>query len=174
MLSDPSQTNLSQFLRRIRAHQLFHQGNFQRPRTVDDYVREERLPEVEEQKTIFTELLKQRRPLKPDRRDQRVRVSISVTHVCRRKRQSNRSDARLWCRSSEHSMCPLGSTILEFEMFPSTKVRVRRYEPTSRPSSSERNNEQMCRTGLTRSGTSFSAWTSFHPTMTSAPITWKL
>lgn len=71
----------SEFLRKIRMHELYRRifdQYMERPFTFDDFVREERLPEKEEG-SFLAELLKQRRPLKPERNMRPKSVVLSPT-----------------------------------------------------------------------------------------------
>ncbi|KAJ3050351.1 Coiled-coil and C2 domain-containing protein 2A [Rhizophlyctis rosea] len=57
------------FLKRIRSHQLLSLARHSRPPHVDDYVREERLPDTPQREWMFLNVLKPRRPLRPHRVD---------------------------------------------------------------------------------------------------------
>ena len=57
------------FLKRIRSHQLLSLARHSRPPHVNDYVREEQLPDYPQREWLFLNVLKPRRPLKPHRVD---------------------------------------------------------------------------------------------------------
>lgn len=69
---------MSDFLKKIRTHDLYkiiQNQHLQKPLTFDDFVREEKLAEEQEESFIF-DLIKQRRPLKPTRKPRTVSTSL--------------------------------------------------------------------------------------------------
>ncbi|KAJ3083127.1 Coiled-coil and C2 domain-containing protein 2A, partial [Quaeritorhiza haematococci] len=69
------------FLKQIRAHQLFQQARRSRPKHVEDFVREERLPGVTDpQRSLFGAMFGFRRPLRPTRAD-RTGLGTSTSGV---------------------------------------------------------------------------------------------
>ncbi|KAI9202742.1 uncharacterized protein BJ171DRAFT_626486 [Polychytrium aggregatum] len=72
----------SKFMKRIRAHQLFHNARVNRPKRVEDFVREERLTEADPQAVFTLQFLKPFRPLKPKRLD-RISMAVSQPETCK-------------------------------------------------------------------------------------------
>ena len=60
------------FIKRIRTHELLNQARLAVPPTVDNFVREERIPEVVEQKSFLDILFPQYRPLHPARTERKT------------------------------------------------------------------------------------------------------
>ena len=60
------------FVKRIRTHELLNQARLAVPPHVDNFVREERIPEVVEQKSVFDMLFPQYRPLHPIRTERKA------------------------------------------------------------------------------------------------------
>lgn len=60
------------FLKRIRTHELLNQAKLAVPLHVDNFVREERIPEAVEQRSFFDILLPQYRPLHPTRMERKT------------------------------------------------------------------------------------------------------
>ncbi|KAJ3279724.1 Coiled-coil and C2 domain-containing protein 2A [Borealophlyctis nickersoniae] len=71
------------FLKRIRSHQLLSRARLSRPPRVDDYVREERLPETQPRQFLFFNLVRPRRPLKPYRTDRAAAMPTAHPGSCR-------------------------------------------------------------------------------------------
>lgn len=74
-LPSPTRDTSSSFLRRIRQHELYNiiqKQEMLRSRTFDQIIREERLQE-EQTDSLIQQFLKQKRPLRPDRKIRRVR-----------------------------------------------------------------------------------------------------
>ena len=75
--NDSSQPELIGFIKRIRTHELLNQARLAVPPHVDNFVREERIPEAVDQQSVFDILLPQYRPLHPKRVE---RKTLSATN----------------------------------------------------------------------------------------------
>ena len=70
--NDSSQPELIGFIKRIRTHELLNQARLAVPPHVDNFVREERIPEAVDQRSVFDILLPQYRPLHPKRAERKT------------------------------------------------------------------------------------------------------
>ncbi|KAI8621278.1 hypothetical protein BC830DRAFT_275158 [Chytriomyces sp. MP71] len=71
------------FLKRIRMHQLIQRARQGRPPRVEDFVREERIVELQQQENLFLALFMPKRPLKPLRVSRLARLTSQPEDGCK-------------------------------------------------------------------------------------------
>jgi hypothetical protein len=76
-ITDTSTSETIGFIKRIRYHQLINRARLAVPPKIDDYVREERIPEAAPQKNLLDILFPIYRPLNPSRVERKTLATTS-------------------------------------------------------------------------------------------------